>query len=300
MLRVIPTTSLSQRNLQIIPDSLRKYTILLLFIISCNYNLKNNDGYVARVGDEFLSVEEIQELIPKNLNKQDSIRIVNNVIEEWATSKLLIQNAIINLTEIEKSQIDNKSEKYRENLIISEYRNKISNNNPDTSASKDEIELFFSENSKNFKLFEEIIKGRYVKLNKNTFNINEIKRRFRRFDQSDKSFFDSISIQLLNYYLNDSIWINKKLFFNKIPSLEYDQSLRISKNNLFYIQEDSLALYLIKINNYKKADDYAPLEYIYNRIKEVIVSKKRIDYLNKIDKELIGDAITKNLYERLD
>ena len=299
-MKVIPTILPLQKNLQIIPDSLRKYTILLLFIISCNYNLKNNDGYVARVGDEFLSVEEIQELIPKNLNKQDSIRIVNNVIEEWATSKLLIQNAIINLTEIEKSQIDNKSEKYRENLIISEYRNKISNNNPDTSASKDEIELFFSENSKNFKLFEEIIKGRYVKLNKNTFNINEIKRRFRRFDQSDKSFFESISIQLLNYYLNDSIWINKKLFFNKIPSLEYDQSLRISKNNLFYVQEDSLALYLIKINNYKKADDYAPLEYIYNRIKEVIVSKKRIDYLNKIDKELIGDAITKNLYERLD
>ena len=299
-MKVIPTILPLQKNLQIIPDSLRKYTILLLFIISCNYNLKNNDGYVARVGDEFLSVEEIQEIIPKNLNKQDSLRIVNNVIEEWATSKLLIQNAIINLTEIEKSQIDNKSEKYRENLIISEYRNKISNNNPDTSASKDEIELFFSENSKNFKLFEEIIKGRYVKLNKNTFNINEIKRRFRRFNQSDKSFFDSISIQLLNYYLNDSIWINKKLFFNKIPSLEYDQSLRISKNNLFYVQEDSLALYLIKINNYKKADDYAPLEYIYNRIKEVIVSKKRIDYLNKIDKELIGDAITKNLYERLD
>ena len=299
-MKVIPTILPLQKNLQIILDSLRKYTILLLFIISCNYNLKNNDGYVARVGDEFLSVEEIQELVPKNLNKQDSIRIVNNVIEEWATSKLLIQNAIINLTEIEKSQIDNKSEKYRENLIISEYRNKISNNNPDTSASKDEIELFFSENSKNFKLFEEIIKGRYVKLNKNTFNINEIKRRFRRFNQSDKSFFDSISIQLLNYYLNDSIWINKKLFFNKIPSLEYDQSLKISKNNLFYVQEDSLALYLIKINNYKKADDYAPLEYIYNRIKEVIVSKKRIDYLNKIDKELIGDAITKNLYERLD
>ena len=299
-MKVIPTILPLQKNLQIILDSLRKYTILLLFIISCNYNLKNNDGYVARVGDEFLSVAEIQELVPKNLNKQDSIRIVNNVIEEWATSKLLIQNAIINLTETEKSQIDNKSEKYRENLIISEYRNKISNNNPDTSASKDEIQLFFSENSKNFKLFEEIIKGRYVKLNKNTFNINEIKRRFRRFNQSDKSFFDSISIQLLNYYLNDSIWINKKLFFNKIPSLEYDQSLRISKNNLFYVQEDSLALYLIKINNYKKADDYAPLEYIYNRIKEVIVSKNRIDYLNKIDKELIGDAITKNLYERLD
>ena len=72
------------------------------------------------------------------------------------------------------------------------------------------------------------------------------------------------------------------------------------KNNLFYIEQDSLALYLIKINNYKKADDYAPLDYIYNRIKEVIINKKRIDYLNKIDKELIGDAIINNLYERFD
>ena len=104
----------------------------------------------------------------------------------------------------------------------------------------------------------------------------------------------------MNYYLNDSIWINKKLFFKKIPSLETDEIERISKNNLFYVKQDSLALYLIKINNYKKADDYAPLDYIYSRIKEVIINKKRIDYLNKIDKELIGDAIINNLYERFD
>ena len=57
---------------------------------------------------------------------------------------------------------------------------------------------------------------------------------------------------------------------------------------------------MIKINNYKKADDYAPLDYIYSRIKDVIINKKRIDYLNKIDKELIGDAIINNLYERFD
>ena len=50
-------------------------------------------------------------------------------------------------------------------------------------------------------------------LHKNNFNINEIKRRFRRFNRDDIVFFDSISLQLLNYSLNDSIWINKDLFF---------------------------------------------------------------------------------------
>ena len=76
-----------------------------------------------------------------------------------------------------------------------------------------------------------------------------------------------------------------------------DEIQRIVKNSLFYIKEDSLALYLIKINNYKKADDYAPLDYIYNRIKELISNKKKINYLNKVDKELIDEAINKNIFE---
>ena len=77
-----------------------------------------------------------------------------------------------------------------------------------------------------------------------------------------------------------------------------DEIQRIVKNNLFYIKEDSLALYLIKINKYKKANDYAPLDYIYERIKELISNRKRIDYLIKIEKELIEDALIKKTYEK--
>ena len=77
-----------------------------------------------------------------------------------------------------------------------------------------------------------------------------------------------------------------------------DEIKRIVKNNLFYIKEDSLALYLIKINKYKKANDYAPLDYIYERIRELISNRKRIDYLTKIEKELIEDALFKKTYEK--
>ena len=206
----------------------------------------------------------------------------------------------MNLTEFEKELIQEKSEKYRNNLILSEYKNKISKKNPDTIVSKNEINIFFDQNSKNFKLYNDIVQGRYLKLNNNNFNLNEIKRRFNRFNALDKVFLDSISIQLLNYSFNDSSWINKNLFFNKIPSLEDNEIQRIVKNNLFYIKEDSLALYLIKINKYKKADDYAPLGYIYDRIRELIINRKRIDYLNKIEKELIENAVTKNIFEKFD
>ncbi len=277
---------------------MKRYFLFLLFLISCDFNKKSDDNYVARVGEEFLSYSYLNDLIPENISVEDSVELANKIISEWATSKLLLQNAQNNLNENEKESIDEKSKKYRDNLILSDYKNKISKNNPDTVVTDNEIKVFYENNSKNFTLYNEIIQGRYLKLNKNNFNINEIKRRFNRFNLGDRYFFDSISIQLLNYSFNDSTWINKNLFFNKIPTLNNDEIQRIVKNNLFYIKEDSLALYLIKINKYKKANDYAPLDYIYERIRELISNRKRIDYLTKIEKELIEDALFKKTYEK--
>ena len=277
---------------------MKRYFLFLLLLISCDFNKKSDNNYVARVGEEFLDYSYLNDLIPKNISFEDSVELANKIISEWATSKLLLQNAQNNLNENEKESIDEKSKKYRDNLILSDYKNKISKNNPDTVVTDNEINVFYETNSKNFTLYNEIIQGRYLKLNKNNFNINEIKRRFNRFNLADRYFFDSISIQLLNYSFNDSTWINKNLFFNKIPALNNDEIQRIVKNNLFYIKEDSLALYLIKINKYKKANDYAPLDYIYERIKELISNRKRIDYLIKIEKELIEDALIKKTYEK--
>ena len=278
---------------------MKRYFLFLLLLISCDFNKKSDDNYVARVGEEFLNYSYLNDLIPENISIEDSVELANKIISEWATSKLLLQNAQNNLNDNEKESIDEKSKKYRENLILSDYKNKISKNNPDTVVTDNEIKVFFENNSKNFTLYNEIIQGRYLKLNKNNFNINEIKRRFNRFNVVDRYFFDSISIQLLNYSFNDSTWINKNLFFNKIPNLNNDEIQRIVKNNLFYIKEDSLALYLIKINKYKKANDYAPLDYIYERIRELISNRKRIDYLIKIEKELIEDALIKKTYEKI-
>ena len=279
---------------------MKKFFFLLLICFSCNLKETADKSYVARVGDNYLDYSELKNQIPSNISLSDSLSLANKIILEWATSQLLIQSAQINLNKDEKELIDQKSKKYRDNLILSDYRNKISKKNPDTIVSKYEIEDFFDKNSKNFKLYNEIVQGRYLKLNNTNFNINEIKRRFSRFNTIDKSFFDSISIQLLNYSFNDSTWIDKTLFFNKISSINENEVQRIVKNNLFYIKEDSLALYLIKINKYKKANDYAPLDYIYGRIRELIANRKRIDYLKKIEIELIDDAITKNIYEKID
>ena len=287
----------SQKNPLITLDKLRTLLIFLLLLLSCDFNYESNDNIVARAGEKTLTNEELIEKLPKIINSEDSLIISNKIINDWALNQLLIKNAEINLSSKEVEKIEKISREYYNDLLISTYKNKIASYNSDTLVLDDEISEYYNSNFDNFLLYEDIIKGRYVRLNKNNFNLNEIKRRFRRFNEQDLTFFDSISLQLLNYSLNDSTWVNKDLFFNKIPVLKDEEIERIVKKTLYVVKEDSLDVYLIKINDFIGINDKAPLDYIYYRIEELIKNKKKVDFIKKFETETIENAKLENNFE---
>ena len=287
----------SQKNPLITLDKLRTLLIFLLLLLSCDFNYESNDNIVARAGEKTLTNEELIEKLPKIINSEDSLIISNKIINDWALNQLLIKNAEINLSSKEVEKIEKISREYYNDLLISTYKNKIASYNSDTLVLDDEISEYYNSNFDNFLLYEDIIKGRYVRLNKNNFNLNEIKRRFRRFNEQDLTFFDSISLQLLNYSLNDSTWVNKDLFFNKIPVLKDEEIERIVKKTLYVVKEDSLDVYLIKINDFIGINGKAPLDYIYYRIEELIKNKKKVDFIKKFETETIENAKLENNFE---
>ena len=287
----------SQKNPLITLDKLRTLLIFLLLLLSCDFNYESNDNIVARAGEKTLTNEELIEKLPKIINSEDSLIISNKIINDWALNQLLIKNAEINLSSKEVEKIEKISREYYNDLLISTYKNKVASYNSDTLVLDDEISEYYNSNFDNFLLYEDIIKGRYVRLNKNNFNLNEIKRRFRRFNEQDLIFLDSISLQLLNYSLNDSTWVNKDLFFNKIPVLKDEEIERIVKKTLYVVKEDSLDVYLIKINDFIGINGKAPLDYIYYRIEELIKNKKKVDFIKKFETETIENAKLENNFE---
>ena len=52
---------------------------------------------------------------------------------------------------------------------------------------------------------------------------------------------------------------------------------------LYLSKEDSLDVYLIKVNDYKKVDDVAPIDYIYDRIEEILQNRKKVDFIKKFE-----------------
>ena len=296
-MKVIHTTLPLQRNLQIIHGKLRKSILFFVLLLSCNLNNELDKNIIAKVGDKTLTFVELLEKIPNNIERLDSTVVVNEIINNWALNELLIKNAEMNLSELEKNRLKKNSNEYYNNLLVNTYKKKIASVNSDTLINKKDIAEYYDTNLNNFVLYEDIVQARYVRLNKNNFNINEIKRRFRRFNRDDIIFFDSISLQLLNYSLNDSIWINKDLFFKKINVLDDEEIDRIVKKTLYIVKEDSLDVYLVKINGFKGINDKAPLTYIYKRIEELIINKKKVDFIKNFDTEIIENAKQENIFK---
>ena len=296
-MKVIHTTLPLPRNLQIIHVKLRNSILFFVLLLSCNLNNELDKNIIAKVGDKTLTFEELLEKIPNNIERLDSTVVVNEIINNWALNELLIKNAQMNLSELEKNRLKKNSNEYYNNLLVNSYKNKIASVNSDTLVNQKDIAEYYDTNMNNFVLYEDIVQARYVRLNKNNFNINEIKRRFRRFNRDDIIFFDSISLQLLNYSLNDSIWINKDLFFKKINVLDDEEIDRIVKKTLYIVKEDSLDVYLVKINGFKGINDKAPLNYIYKRIEELIINKKKVDFIKNFDTEIIENAKQENIFK---
>ena len=167
----------------------------------------------------------------------------------------------------------------------------------DTLISDNEIKDYYDTNKSNFKLNQDLIKGRYLKIKSDNYNMNDVIKRFKRFNDNDVSFLDSISLQFTSFYFNDSVWVNKKTFFNKLPEINIDIKSRIIKNSLFYQLEDSLELYLIKINKSIFRNDLAPIEFIRPTLKQVLLNKQKLEFISKFEKDLIEDAIQQKEFE---
>ena len=74
--------------------------IVLVLFISCSYFNKQEvkPEAIARAGNVYLYPSDIEELVPAGTSKEDSISIVRNFMDRWATQTLLIDAAEVNLS----------------------------------------------------------------------------------------------------------------------------------------------------------------------------------------------------------
>ena len=273
-------------------------TILsLITLSSCEYFKQDNIRIpVARVNDSYLYQKDIKNLTFDNTSKEDSTLIVTNFINRWATKQLLIDQSIINLPQEKQDAYNNLVNQYKIDLYTEAYKSSIVAKQLDSIITLKELDNFYKQNKENFKLNDDLLKIRYIHIDENFSNTKELVEKFKRFDSIDKNELTKLSIKFKAFNLNDSIWIKNDLLIRVLPVLKQNNIQVLKKTNFTQLQ-DSLGVYLVKIEAVLKTNDIAPLSYVKPTIEQIVINKRKQEILKKIEKEITIDAIKNKNFE---
>ena len=265
--------------------------------IGCDFlEPKSNKVPVARVNDTYLYQEDIQDLISQNTTKQDSISIVANYIQRWATQQLLIDQANINLPRQQIEDYQQMVGQYRNDLFAQAYKGAIVSKLLDSTITQEEYGLFYQQNKANFTLKEEIFKLRYIHLDASFPSISETKKKLRRFDTEDVAALQDSSLEFKGANFNDSVWVKKETLLRQLPVIRTNES-KVLKKATFSQLEDSLGVYLLKIKDVLSPNQIAPLQYIKPIIKEIILNKRTLELVKELEKDITKDAVKNKNFE---
>ena len=155
----------------------------------------------------------------------------------------------------------------------------------------------YNQNKELFVLKEDLLKLRYINIESNISNVEDIKRRFKRYNSEDQAILDTISIQFNSFFLNDSIWIKSDQVISKIKPLQKGFNELLLKKPNFIQLNDSLELYLIQIKEVLGPGMQAPIEYVLPTLRQIIINKRKLKLVGQLKNEIVNDAIKNKKFE---
>ncbi len=278
-------------------------TVLYIFLgsvlfVSCSYFQQNSaqEDVVARVNDNYLYRSDIEKLIAENTSKEDSTLIVNNFINRWATQQLLIDQAKINLTPEKLEQFDKLVQEYKTDLLTEAYKNVIVGRQLDSNITDQEFQQFYEENKENFKQKDMLVMLRYVQLPLNYDGLAAVKEKLNRYNEKDKKWLNSQNFQFISSNFNDSVWVRKYALLQNLPVLKGENEQVLKKSNFAQLQ-DSLGVYLVKIEDVLNPNDTAPFSYVKPTLRQIILNKRKLELIKKLETDITKDAIETNNFQ---
>jgi len=269
--------------------------ILLTVLTSCIYSPQKESEIIASYENSYLLKNEFLKLM-NDVQIKDSLTKANYIINEWATEKILIDYARLNLEDKKIDTIEYLVQKYRSSLLTESYLEALINSEIDLKVDSLEIDSVFNTNKELFFLKNDIFKHIFIKIPLNFSDSDEVIKSFKNYRTNDQLFLDSISFRYSSFLLNNVSWSTQKEIRDNFYFID-DARFYTLKKNKFLKYEDSLGLYLIKIIDSRNSGEYSPKSYILPTLEYISLNNKKRMLSSKIKSEILSNAILKKKLE---
>ena len=198
-----------------------------LFLFSCgddNSSGPDNDRgkVLARVGDNYLYGDDVQQLASGAETAEDSAAIVKSYVNNWVKQMLLAEKATEVMPEAER-EIDREIQAHKVSLLAHAYEKYTLDQKLDTVVSDAEIEKYYSSNANSFSLKKNIIRLVYVKTRKDSPDLQKVRNWYKSDKPQDRELLQKYcSEHAENCYLDENIWLFFDDLLKEIPIETYN------------------------------------------------------------------------------
>jgi len=273
----------------------RFFLVLVLLVeFACNKTndaVNNESKIVAKINSSSLYQSDLKEMSQKGLSKSDSIIFNNNYINNWAKNEVFYQQALNYLSD-EELNITNEIEDYKKAVLSYKFETKLINEKLDTTISVAQIEDYYTANSQNFLLKNNIVKVLYIKTPINIPNLDKLKKLCYSQSLKDAEQLKTMCIQYANnYFMNDNTWLMFDDLKKEIPQLKEVPEYTVQNGKIFEFT-DATSFYFLKIIEVKSKNTLSPLTFEKNNIKSMLINERKQKLINSIKKDFFDKAKT--------
>jgi len=250
---------------------------------------------VARVGDHKLHRSQLDSYIPAGVSPEDSSSLATRYINAWAENLLLVDMAEEQLSKSEKD-VSKELEEYRQTLLKYRYEQLYINQRLDTLVTDNEIEQYYRENPRKFRLQRPILKARYLIIPADTRSLKTLRRLMSSDDDSDLTEAEALAGTVAIKYadLSDT-WMDAIPLAQEL-GLDYKTLLGAIKNQEAELPDDAGNLRILYVVDMVQEGKTAPLEYCRERIRDLVLSARKHDLQTQLEQHLLEDARKNNRF----
>jgi hypothetical protein len=264
--------------------------------LSCKQlETRSRENPLAQVFETNLYPSDIRDIFPRNVSEEDSILILQNYVDKWVKKQLILQKAELNLTE-EQKNVRQQIEEYRSSLLIYKYEQSLIIQKLDTLISDEEIEAYYLENPSNFNLDRHIVKALFIKLPLDAPELWRVRQMYRSDREEDFRELESYCYQYgAKYDYFDDGWTPFTTIARSLPN-EIRNPDTFLRWNRYIEQQDSAFRYLVNLREYNLAGTVAPLPYVEQKIRSIILNKRKVQFIRDLENNIYKDALNKGSF----
>jgi hypothetical protein len=253
-----------------------------------------DDTPIAKVGNATLYAYDLQTAIPNGSTPQDSINVVRSFIDDWLRQQVILQEAE-KIVPSSNQDFDDDIEKYRQSLLIHALEETIVSSNVDSAVTEAEIQKFFDANRTQYELQSPIVKGKTVKIEKNTENQDILTQNIAATDDKNLAILEDYCVQnAIAYNFNTDYWLSIDELLTHLP---VQLQAQVPQNRTNTVLSDSLFNYYVLITDFKPAGSAAPLEFERQNIKDIIFLQRKQIFLSRYYQELHQKAVDNKTFQ---